>query len=122
MEQNLEQQLREAGIMEEELANMEVGEGDSHSPSASPSPTPPIPPPPPAPPKARAAAPAPTTGTAPPAPPVPAMVAQLLLPCAPPQSRSGPGHPSTVRKSIFHALLLLSVFPLFFYRHFKSPT
>ena len=43
MGQILEQQLREAGIMEEELAKMELGKGDSHSSSASasPSPTPP---------------------------------------------------------------------------------
>ena len=40
MEQNLEQQLREAGIMEEELAKMELGKGDSHSSSASASPSP----------------------------------------------------------------------------------
>ena len=108
MEQNLEQQLREAGIMEEELANMKLGEGESHSPSASA----PTPPPTPAPPEAQVAAPAPTTGIAPPAPPadppaspVPALVAQSLLLWVPPQSRGSPGHPNRVRKSIFHALL-----------------
>ena len=47
MEQNLEQQLKEAGIMEEELAAMELGEGDSRSPSASASPSPTPPPTPP---------------------------------------------------------------------------
>ena len=41
MGQILEQQLREAGIMEEELAKMELGKGDSHSSSASASPSPP---------------------------------------------------------------------------------
>ena len=47
MEQQLENQLREAGILDEELANMELGEGKNHSPSASPSHSPNPPPTPP---------------------------------------------------------------------------
>ena len=76
MEQNLETQLRDAGIIDEELANIEPGEGESHLLSSSHSP---IPPPPPALPETRAAAPL-APPTAPPALPVPALVAQSQVP------------------------------------------
>ena len=114
--EQLEKQLREAGIVDEEQANMELWEGENRSSvTRSPSPTPP-----PATPDTQDAAPtaAPPAPTA--APPAPPAFQVALSLGAPPQSRRCSGHPSTVKKS-FHALLLLSVFTLFFfYRPSKS--